>query len=225
MGKAMAQGTGLTSRQKQFLAVVLQETYILKKFYLTGGTVLNSWYLHHRESYDIDLFSEQEVNVSHIGKWLTRNKRKIGFSSIRYEQQLGFYFFYLTFPNNEELKVDFCYFPSERIERGLIWRGLHIDSLYDIAVNKLQTIGMSPRGRDYVDLYCILKKQDWTIEQINRDSGIKHGMHIESTQLANQFLKVVEFADLPTMLVPFNRKGMDAFFLAEAKKLEKDIFK
>ncbi|MCX6705017.1 MAG: nucleotidyl transferase AbiEii/AbiGii toxin family protein [Candidatus Woesebacteria bacterium] len=78
MGKKMAEGTGLTPRQKQFLDVVLRETYIVKTFYLSGGTALSSWYLHHRESYDLDFFSEKsEVNARLIRVSCKKIKRQL----------------------------------------------------------------------------------------------------------------------------------------------------
>lgn len=225
MGQKMAQGTGLDARQKQFLEVVFQEPYILKNFYLTGGTALSSWYLHHRESYDLDFFSERELNVSRIGRWLTFNKQKIGFSKVTQREELAFLFYTFQYPTGGELKVDFAYFPSERIDKSLLWHGLQIDSLYDIAVNKTHTIASFPRGKDYVDLYFILKDNNWKIQKLQADAGAKHGIYSETIHLARQFLRVVEFSDLPKMLVPFNRKDMDYFFQRLAKSLTSEVFK
>ena len=153
------------------------------------------------------------------------NKNTLNISQISHEALFGFNFFNLTFNNNETLKVDFSYFPSERIEKGITWKGLTIDSLYDLAVNKFHTIGTSPRGRDYVDLYMILKKEPWRLEQIRKDAAIKHGIRLDTIHLSRQFLRVVEFKDIPKMLVPYDKKEMEEFFLGLAKNLEKDIFK
>lgn len=144
---------------------------------------------------------------------------------ITHEEELGFNFFVLTFRNGNKLKVDFCYFPSERIERGIVWQGLQIDSLYDIAINKFNTIASSPRGRDYVDLYMILQKNNWPIERIRKDSAAKHGISTDDIHLSRQFLRVIEFEDLPKLLVPFDRKGMEDFYLTLAKQFENKIFK
>src|SRR3989338_2278261 len=104
MGQKMAQGKGFTPRQKEFLAVVHQTPYILKKFYLSGGTALSSWYLHHRESFDLDFFSEQEVNSAYLMRWLTSLKVVLGISDIIHEEQFGFNFFFLTYINKDKLK-------------------------------------------------------------------------------------------------------------------------
>jgi len=226
MGEKMEDGAGLTSRQKQFLEVVLQEPYILKHFYLSGGTALSSWYLHHRESYDLDFFSEKfEVNEKYLANFLQKNKAKIGFKDVLHTEQLGFNFYDIEYPNGDKLKVDFSYYPSERAEKGKNWRGLKIDSLYDITLNKYQTISGSPRGKDYVDMFFINKKNKLDFKTIAKDSAIKFGIRSGFIHVAKQFLKVVEFTDHPRILVPFNRKEMEDFFLKQAKELEKDIFK
>lgn len=226
MGQKMAQGEGLTSRQKEFLAVVLQTPYILKKFYLSGGTALSSWYLHHRESFDLDFFSEkEEVNSDYLIKWLASQKDKLDTGDIAHEQQFGFNFFNLTYKNGGKLKVDFSYFPSERIEKGIVWNGLEIDSLYDIAVNKFHTIATSPRGRDYVDLYLILKQENYPMDQLRKDAAIKHGVRPGTIQVAKQLLRGSEFTDTPKILVPINKEEMDKFFSDLAKSLEDGIFK
>lgn len=222
----MAKGTGLTPRQKQFLEVVLRETYILKTFYLSGGTALSSWYLHHRESYDLDFFSEKfEVNAKLIEGFLQKNKKTIGFEKVTHTEQLGFNFYDFEYPNGETLKVDFSYYPSERVERGILWRGLGVDSLYDITLNKLQTITQSPRAKDYVDLFFISKKISFNINKLRLDAAIKFGIRTDAIHLARQFLRAVEFRDYPKMLVLFDRDEMEHFFLTLAKDLKKDILK
>ena len=88
----MAEGTGLTPRQKQFLEVVLRAPYIIKTFYLSGGTALSSWYLHHRESYDLDFFSEKfEVNARLIESFLQKNKKTISATIPLKESNKEFY--------------------------------------------------------------------------------------------------------------------------------------
>ncbi|MEW6006970.1 MAG: nucleotidyl transferase AbiEii/AbiGii toxin family protein [bacterium] len=51
----------LTEEQGKFLDLVSEEKSLCKRFYLTGGTPLSAFYLFHRVSEDIDLFSENEM--------------------------------------------------------------------------------------------------------------------------------------------------------------------
>lgn len=118
----------------------------------------------------------------------------------------------LIFKNKEELKVDFNYYPFPRIEKGKKYGDLEIDSIYDIAVNKVHTMFMRTRSRDFVDIYFIMKSIDYTLDQLIRDAKVKFDWHIDQATLASQFIKVKEIEDLPTILASFNRKDMDNFF-------------
>ena len=53
----------LTPQQESFLNLVGEEKSIRDNFYFTGGTPLAAFYLKHRLSEDIDLFSEEEVDI------------------------------------------------------------------------------------------------------------------------------------------------------------------
>jgi len=55
MGKTI-----LTPKQLDFLELVQQDKQITKRFYLTGGTPLAEFYLKHRLSEDIDLFTQEK---------------------------------------------------------------------------------------------------------------------------------------------------------------------
>lgn len=222
----MGQKTVLTSIQKRFLETVIREPYLLKRYYWTGGTVLSEFYLKHRLSKDIDLFSEQkEVHLPSIAKFIKKAALKLSASGIRQEQYLGLYTFFFEIPGQEDLKVDFNYYPFLRVEGGKFWRGLAVDSLLDIAVNKIHTLYMKPRARDYVDLYFILGKTDYSLKELIKLAKVKFDWHIDSIPLARRFLEVISFADYPKMLVSFDPKTMQDFFLNEARKLKKNIFK
>ena len=138
---------------------------------------------------------------------------------------MGLHTFFFKITNQEDFKVDFNYYPFLRIEKGKIWRGLAIDSLLDIAVNKIHTLYMKPRAREYVDIFFITQKTNYSLDDLVKFAKIKFDWHIEPLQLARRFLEVITVKDYPKMLVSFNKKEMEGFFLNEAKKLKKEIFK
>lgn len=70
-----------------------------------------------------------------------------------------------------------------------------------------------------------MKTTDYSLNQLIKDAKIKFDWHIDKVTLASQFVKVKEISDIPTILVPFDRKDMENFFLKLAKSLETDIFK
>jgi predicted nucleotidyltransferase component of viral defense system len=56
----------LSQEQKKTLELFSKEDYLVKNFYLTGGTALSAFYLFHRISEDLDFFSEKEVYLPAI---------------------------------------------------------------------------------------------------------------------------------------------------------------
>ena len=221
----MEAGAGLSLRQKQFLGVVLQQKEILKQFYLSGGTALSSWYLHHRESYDLDFFSDRLFEGEKITQWIKQYEEKLEYQSLVVNDDFGFYSFFFRYADNSRFKVDFAHYTSERLMKGINWKGLEIDSLYDIAVNKTNTICVRPRERDYVDLYCILKKTNWDINKLLTDAEKKFNITTDVLQVAKHFLKATEITDFPKMLIPFNKKDMYEFYERLASSLKSKILK
>lgn len=221
----MGQKTILSPIQRKFLDIVIKEPYIIKNYYWTGGTVLADFYLHHRESEDIDLFSEEgEVEVEAVSNFIGATAKKLGAIDITSQRFLGLYSYTFHSPKNQ-LKIDFNYYPFPRINLGQKWHGLAIDSLEDIAVNKVHTIFMKPRSRDFIDLYFILKQKEIaSLDRLISLADAKFDWHIEPAQLGENFAKVITIKDFPRMLVPFNQKAMEKFFLDLAKSLKSQIF-
>lgn len=224
MEQKVAPGTGLTARQKQFLELVRQEPYLRSNFYLSGGTALALWYLHHRESFDLDFFTCRPFDDERITHWVRANRKSIGYRLVHIDEDFGFLTITFHYPDDTFLKIDFNHYTEARLKKGLVWRGIEIDSLYDIAVNKLETISSSPRTRDYVDLYYILQSTKFKIKDLMQSVGEKFSERIDTLQLIKNFLKVVEYTDLPRMLIPFDRKDMDRYYANLARSLKKEVF-
>lgn len=221
MGKTI-----LTPKQLNFLELAASEKQITKRFYLTGGTALSEFYLKHRLSEDIDLFCEKtEVNPKIIEAFLQKKSPQLEVIHIKRSQFLGLFSYKLVYKDKKELKVDFNYYPFPRIEKGKKFKNLEIASIYDIAVDKVHTLFMKPRGRDYIDLFFILKETEYSLEKLILDAKAKFDWDIDKINLASQFVRVKEFKDIPKMLKPFSRQKMEKFFLGLAKNLGKDVFK
>ena len=221
MGKTI-----LTPKQSQFLEYVAKDKQITGRFYLTGGTALSEFYLQHRISHDIDLFTEkEEVNQALIEAFLKKGFKELRIVEVKRSQMMGLVSYILVFEDKQELKVDFNYYPFPRIEKGTYFKDLEVDSVYDIAVNKLHTIFMKPRSRDYLDLFLIMQKYSYSLDKLILAAKAKFDWHIDRITLASQFIKVTDTDESSMMMTPFNKKGMDEFFLKLAKSLEGEIFK
>lgn len=216
--------TILTKSQIDFLEFAGGYQFI-SEYYLTGGTALAAFYLHHRYSEDLDFFIErEEVNIASVRRLIKDARKKFGLEKITYKNFQGLHSFFLNYPNGSELKVDFSYYPFQRIEKGLKKFGVSVDSLLDIAVNKLQTIAMRTSARDFVDVYFIMKKIDGAITDLIKVARNKFDWHIEPIQYGKQFMKVSELKDFPRMIKALDKKDMEEFFLSEARKFKKEIF-
>lgn len=204
---------------------IQKDVQITKRFYLTGGTALSEFYLQHRLSHDINLFTEdEEVDQRLTEAYLKKISAELDVIHIKRSQFLGLFSYTLIFSDKEELKVDFNYYPFPRIQKGVMYKKLSVDSAYDIATNKVHTIFTRPRSRDYIDLYFIMKKYNYSLDKLILDAKAKFDWHIDRITLASQFIKAKDADESALMIVPFSKTSMDEFFLDLARSLNKDIF-
>lgn len=124
---------------------LLNENY---KFRLVGGTSL-ALQAGHRESVDIDLFSEQSFNLQNLEfdlrnifpqlQFVSRSRN--GFSTIL-----------------EEIKCDFYDWRTKFIRPPLKFGGIFLASIEDIAAFKLDAICRRTETKDFFDIAVILEK-------------------------------------------------------------------
>lgn len=191
-------------------------------FYLSGGTPLAAFYLRHRYSEDLDFFSEREFDILAVSVFLKSVRNKLGIIKIDFQQSYNRNLFFCRLKNGA-LKVEFTYFPFARLERGGEKYGVVVDSLSDIAVNKLFTIYQRTAARDYIDLFFIAKERDFSIKNLIVKARTKFDWHIDPVQLGTQFIKAVDAKDYPRMIKPLDKKALADFFIGEAKKLKPEI--
>lgn len=213
----------LTQEQEDFLELVGKEKYFCQNFYFTGGTPLASFYLFHRLSEDIDLFSENEVNILPIRAFLRKIQGQLKIKQIDYRQFFGLHTFELYFSKSNILKVDFNYYPFPCVEKGIKYKNVQVDSLLDIAVNKVHTIAMNPRARDFIDIYFIVKEKGYDFHNLLMQAKAKFDWHIDPIQLGSRLFQAKEAKDFPRMIKKIDHQEWQGFFLQEAKKLKREI--
>lgn len=213
----------LTKHQRALLKAVGENKALTKNFYLTGGTPLAAFYLHHRYSEDLDFFSEKEVDPRALHAFFKTQKHRLGITKVDFEQSYNRNLFFVHF-GKAVVKTEFTYFPFPRIEKGPKQYEVSCDSLLDIAVNKLFTIYQRTKMRDYIDLYCICQKKNYTIAELLKKARVKFDWHIDPLQLGAQFVKANITSDPPRMLKKISKKDWQNFFIEEAKKLGPKIF-
>lgn len=221
MGKTI-----LTPFQQKVLAE-FKKTSLAQKFYLSGGTALAEFYLKHRRSEDLDFFTQEELDLEELKKFINLITQKSRFKKVEFQHGFGLYTFFLTKSRKELVnKIDFGQYPFGPIEKLKNFRGILVETLYDIGVNKAQTIAFRPRLRDFIDLYFILqKKPEWTFQDLLQKSFEKFEMRADSLQIGQNLLEARNLVDMPLMIKKINLEEVQKFFLKEARKLSKQILK
>jgi predicted nucleotidyltransferase component of viral defense system len=214
----------LSENQKVVLKKMGESESISSNFYLSGGTALAEFYLHHRFSEDLDFFSEREFDILPLDIFFKKLKDELSLSKIDYQQSFNRNIFFLDF-GEEIIKTEFTFFPFPRIERGKSAEKIAIDSLIDIATNKLFSIYQRTQARDYIDLYLICQQKNFDIPDLIKKARIKFDWHIDPIQLGTQFIKAEEAKDYPRMIKKVEARAWQNFFVEEAKRLSPEILK
>lgn len=216
----------LTPRQRTVLEAISGENYFTKRFYLAGGTALAEFYLKHRLSEDLDFFTEkQEVNPLALMRFFQTKSAVLQIENIETKRVLGLHTFFLHFKDRAVLKVDFNYYPFPRIERCARFGKLEVESIYDIGVDKVHTVVLKPRARDYIDLYFIVRERGYNLRNLLIQAKAKFDWDISLVELGARLMEAAEMTDYPRMLKPVDHREWKDFFVEEARKLKKDIFK
>ena len=143
-----------SSAQRDVLIRLAALPLIRDYFFLTGGTALSVFYLHHRSSEDLDLFSCEPVDLAEI-QFSIRTMWQSGQSLIRSTSQ----FLSLLIEN---VKVDIVIDPlSDRSDRERTQVGssqVLVDSLGNIGANKLCTLVSRTEPKDFIDFFILLRE-------------------------------------------------------------------
>lgn len=216
MGKISTKTT-FSSTQKVVFDSFAKDKNLSKKFYFTGGTALSAVYLHHRESEDLDFFSETDFDNEEIISFVERVASLINTQPRITLKERVRIFELVDDHKNLVIKIDFGYYPHLRLEKGKKVQGVEVDSLVDISANKLATLLQRTDIKDFVDLFFLLKK--YTIWDLLHWSQQKFKLEIDLVWLGAGFVKVEQFDYLPKMLVPLDLAQLNIFYKDLAVKI------
>jgi predicted nucleotidyltransferase component of viral defense system len=208
----------LTSFQIQVLREFAQ-TQLNSSFFLTGGTALSAFYLHHRLSEDLDFFTEEPGKVPQVLPELRRISNKVN-ARIEVRRQFASYLeVFLHSSDGEILKCDFAQDSPYRLQEKTLSNelGIFTDNVLDIACNKLSALFDRSAAKDFIDVYFI-DKEILPFVEILRNARLKH-VGIDDYWLAVSLRKVQEIGELPHMIKPVEVEALREFFLGQALRL------
>lgn len=188
-------------------------------FYLTGGTALAYFYLKHRKSNDLDFFTAEEEIILPFSRRMEETLKNEGMIVRR---QRGFHSFVelVVKLGEEDTVVHLAQDAPFRFEQPKEFPShpkLKVDSLLDIAANKLLALFSRATLRDFIDIYFLIKKANFTIEKLmkvalEKDSGFDLywlGVALERIKTfkndAPEMLLLIERVNIEDLVVFFNQ--------------------
>lgn len=211
----------LTSLQEEILKIFGQ-TQESDLFYLTGGTALAAFYLQHRLSKDLDFFTVEEEVIGHFGERLKGNLEAKGIRT-QTIRKLKSSFEILASKEAVNVPIHLALDSPFRFkEPEEIYLGVKVDSLIDIATNKLLTVFSRSEPRDFVDIFFLIKEK-FSLEELIEKSKLKDP-GLDEYYLAIAFHRANELPDdiskFPvSMIKPIDIKEMKGYFINQALSL------
>jgi predicted nucleotidyltransferase component of viral defense system len=204
--------------QDRFLDLYFSST-LAPAFYLTGGTALARYYFHHRESLDLDLFTnEQDQDFDQVNRTVLG---LLGNLDLRISSQVftDTYIQYIVADAaGIPLKVDIV--KDVPVHQG----GVHmeelvrVDSLENIGSNKVLAVFGRTDAKDFIDLYWILHNTTLDFELLFRWAQQKD-LGLSELYLAYALQNVNRIKLFPRMLAPLHWDEIKAFYLNLARTL------
>jgi len=209
----------LTALQWDFLSFFFQGD---PPFFLTGGTALSAFYLQHRYSEDLDLFTLDSDAFDRVPLYVADTGARLK-ASINSLQTAPQFHRYRIFRNQESVIVDFV---KEVVPQIFTVKnrfdGIVVDTLNDITANKVCTVVSRAEIKDYIDLY-FLARAGYPLEEFIRpaqqkDAGVSQAM---VAYLLSEFRlsKVPDF-----MIAPLPLEEVREYFQSLARKLAVESF-
>lgn len=213
----------LTEGQQAFLEEFFRGDAERHGFFLSGGTALAAYHLEHRFSEDLDLFTRLDGEVDWgVNEALSVTTRLGGSLSWRIRKP--------TFAEAGALLPPFSSPPIEtkiqlvqdvvnsRLDEPLRVGRIVVDSLLDIAVNKVLCIYQREELKDFVDLYFILRDSGLTLDGLISLSDRKEA-GFDPLVLAAQMSRIPIDRPRPRMIKSMPWDQMRQYFDRDAKRL------
>jgi hypothetical protein len=188
-----------------------------QRFFLTGGTALAAFYLHHRLSVDLDLFTLDDLALPESDALVDQLATRLGCQIGRSRRTEHFRQFLLESEAEGPLQVDLVRdFGPQYGQRRTIG-GIVVDSIENIGANKLTAILGRTEPKDFVDLYFILQAgydfEDLLVKAQTKDLGLQPFF------LSGALLQVRQFSYLPVTTPPLTVSELQDFVIALSNRL------
>jgi len=188
-----------------------------KRFFLTGGTALAAFHLHHRQSVDLDLFTLDDLAMREAGLILPQLAADLGCRIGRARTTEHFRQFLFEPESGSPLQVDLVRDFGPQYGQHSTVGDIVVDSIENIGANKLTAILGRTEAKDFVDLYFILQTgyefEDLLAKAREKDLGL------QPFYMAGTLLQVRHLHTLPNTTPPLALADLQAFIVSLADRL------
>jgi hypothetical protein len=169
-----------------------------KRFFLTGGSALGLFYLDHRYSFDVDLFTRDRPDWLELDGVMRLCADSLGATLELRRDAPTFRRYQLVRGDDSEI-VDLVLDISAQLDPEKPWiDDVRVDTLHEIFVNKITTLISRCELKDIVDLFFIEKNgyrvEDYFEEARQKDGGLDPAM-------VSLLLNSLRIAEPPTYLI------------------------
>jgi predicted nucleotidyltransferase component of viral defense system len=197
---------------------VVGESVLAPELAFGGGAALAAIHLHHRTSEDLDFFLTRPLDpleTEQIGRSLATKTTRVDLEVVGPRTSLV-----LRRTSGPFGRIDFAYYPFDPIGRRTSWRGIVVESLLDMTVNKVQAILTRQQPRDFVDLYFLLREgPERRLDRLLDLARAKFDVGAHPMGLAARLLLVHDVRELPNMIRQVKIQELVAFFEARVQEL------
>lgn len=204
--------------QDRFLAQFFASA-VAGNFYLTGGTALARFYFHHRESIDLDLFTNRsDADFDAVNRGVLTILQTLDLQIQSQVTTAAFLQYIVNDANNVSLKVDVVRDVPVHFGDTVDISGVRLDSLENIGVNKVLAVFGRTDAKDFIDLYWILQRTSFSFDHLYTLAKEKD-LGLSELYLAYALHNAAKIKLFPRMLEPLPWEQIVAFFEALARDL------
>lgn len=222
--------TELNEIQKKVLNF-LSKSPLAEKIYFTGGTLLAAFYLHHRKSKDLDFFSDNPVVQSEIIEFINGLKKELYLPKAKEKRIYDRFEFFIS--NGEEVRLEFVHYAYPKIKKRKKWNGVYVDSLDDIAANKLMAFFDRNETKDLFDLYFLITKKGYKVQKLLKLTEKKFGVSFSKTAVFSESFKALNSLETlkPLFLTKNNEeseeliKEIKDYFISQSNSLMRGLLR
>jgi predicted nucleotidyltransferase component of viral defense system len=163
----------LTPLQQRVLLTLFDRGLADRGYYLTGGTALSAFYLQHRYSDDLDLFTRKQDPLEQDFKDFQNILTSVGITITSQDVTESYARLNADFEDQRDiaLKIEFARDVHAMMAPLEAHGQIVVDSFEDIAVNKVCTILSRYESKDFCDLYFILHESRYDLEYLIPNPG------------------------------------------------------